>query len=472
MECDRGRPVGTSSISEVSGGSFFFRRVLLPTGWAQDARVTTTRDGVIRDVQCNTVAAPDDTKADTVIPGIANVHSHAFQRGMAGLAEKARRNGDNFWTWREVMFRFATKLTPDDVEAIAALAYVEMLERGFNRVGEFHYLHHSGDGSRYADPAEMAKRIAAAAHETRIGLTLLPVLYTRAGFDGGALHPGQMRFISDIEEFARLVDACRRLVSSNPECVVGVAPHSLRAVTPGELHAVLKLGAGGPIHIHAAEQQLEVDECIAHLGTAPVEWLIDNADVDDRWCFVHATHITETEAVLLARSGGVVGACPVTEANLGDGIFPLEAYQTRKGVLGVGTDSNIMIGLADELRALEYSQRLAQERRNIAADGAVLSTGRVLFNAAGEGGARAMGTRWGIAAGQPADFVALDTENESLCAFEGDDLLDTFIFSSRGRVIKDVWRAGQHIVKDGSHIHRAAIAARYRKTLKALVASL
>lgn len=449
----------------------FCARALLADGWAQDVRLEFSA-GKFAKVERGAQAQPGDEPVDVVLPGIANVHSHGFQRGMAGLTEYRGPEADNFWSWRELMYRFVGRMTPDDVEAITALAYVEMLEGGFTRVGEFHYVHHDVNGKPYADPAEMAARIAAAAATTGIGLTLLPVFYAHGNFGGVAPADGQRRFINDVEGFARLLEASRRSVAGLPDAAVGVAPHSLRAVTPEELREVVALGAAGPIHIHAAEQVKEVEDCIAWSRARPVQWLLDNANVDARWCLVHATHMTDDETRRLARTGAVAGFCPVTEANLGDGISPAAPYLAAGGAFGIGTDSNVLISVSQELRLLEYSQRLRDRARNVLAAQSAHSTGRTLFAHAQRGGARAVGGSGtgGIAAGAPADCYSL-VPGMSARALRNDDvLLDSFIFAGGEQAIDDVWRAGRKVVSHSVHHARAAVTARFRSVVERLVA--
>ncbi|RUY11393.1 formimidoylglutamate deiminase, partial [Mesorhizobium sp. M7A.F.Ca.CA.004.12.1.1] len=335
--------------------AIFAEQALLPDGWRDNVRLTFA-EGRITTVEPGATALAGDERHAILLPGMPNLHSHAFQRGMAGLAELRGPSADSFWSWREVMYRFALSMTPDQVEAVAAQLYVEMLEAGFSRVGEFHYLHHDRDGKSYANLAEMAGRIAAAAGETGIGLTLLPVFYAHSSFGGAVPNEGQRRFINDVNRFSRLVEKCRELVRALNQAVVGVAPHSLRAATPQELAEVAALAPEGPIHIHIAEQVKEVEDCLAWSGARPVEFLLANAKVDKRWCLIHATHMTDTETVAMARSGAIAGLCPITEANLGDGTFAAPLFREHGGRYGVGSDSNVLIGLPDELRQLEYSQ--------------------------------------------------------------------------------------------------------------------
>jgi formiminoglutamate deiminase len=412
-------------------------------------------------------AQPGDERHAIAIPGLANVHSHGFQRGMAGLSERRGRADDDFWSWREVMYAFLDRLTPDDIAAITALAYIEMLETGYTRVGEFHYLHNGTDGRRYADPAATAASIATAAEESGIRLTLLSVFYAHADFGGAPPTPGQRRFVSDIDSFAALVEASRAHLPH--DATLGIAPHSLRAATADELASILPLAEDGPIHIHAAEQVKEVDACLAATGARPVEWLLANADVDPRWCLIHATHLTDAECDALAASGAVAGLCPVTESNLGDGVFPTPRYFAAGGAFGTGTDSNIRIDAADELRTIEYAQRLTRRQRNVLADDMRRSVGARLFTGALAGGAQALGTYAGLAVGAPADIVSLDATDPALVGRSGDALLDGWIFAAH-RAIDRVWRGGQCVVKQGRHVRRDAIAARYRATLAALLA--
>ncbi len=449
--------------------TLWFDTALLPGGWARSVRISHA-DGVLTDVEVGVPRAPGDEGGAIAVPGLGNVHSHAFQRGMAGLAETSGPAGDDFWSWREVMYRFVDRLAPEDVEAIGALAYAEMLESGFTRVGEFHYLHHDAGGRPYADPAEMAVRIAAAADATGIGLTLLPVFYAHAGFGGAAPKGEQRRFISTLGGFARLVAGARRAAGALPDAVVGVAPHSLRAVTPEELGSIAPLADGGPVHIHVAEQIREVDECLAWSGARPVDWLLDHAKVEERWCLVHATHASDSELDRIAAAGAIVGLCPITEANLGDGVFPAARFLAAGGRFSVGTDSNVMIDAAEELRLLEYGQRLARRRRNLLAGAARASTGRALFDAAVAGGARALGvSAVGIAVGAPADIVGLDAGHPSLAGRSGDALLDSWIFAAQGGAVDAVWRRGRKVVVGGRHVSKGAILAAYRRRLEPLL---
>ncbi len=437
---------------------------LLSEGWAQNVRFDIA-DGRIASLEVDVEANADDERVKVIVPAMPNLHSHAFQRAMAGMVETRGSTADSFWSWRTLMYRFAQTMTPDQVEAVAAQLYMEMLEAGFGRVGEFHYLHHDMDGGHYANIAELAERIAAAASQTGIALTLLPVLYAHSGFGGLDPVEGQRRFINSTDSFARLFDGCREAVAALPNSVVGVAPHSLRAVTPEELAIASQIAPNAPLHIHIAEQVKEVKDCIAWSGSRPVQWLLDNNDVTDRSCLIHATHMTPQETMDVARAGAVVGLCPITEANLGDGTFAAPQFLAAGGLFGIGSDSNVMIGIGDELRQLEYSQRLSHRARNVIAP-ANGSTGRTLFDAALRGGAQALGAKVAIAQGYPADFVSLNVENAPY--LEGDHLLDGWIF---GNLVKPetVWINGDVVVRQGRHIQRDAISRRFQAAMRQLL---
>jgi formiminoglutamate deiminase len=452
----------------MPAASLFFAEALLPDGWARDVRINIA-DGRIAAI-AQGAARAGDVVHRVGLPGLANLHSHAFQRGMAALAEVRGPNADSFWSWREVMYRFLGVLTPDDVQAIAALAYAEMLESGFTRVGEFHYLHHDPAGRPYAGLGEMAERIAAAASETGIALTLLPVLYAHSNFGGAAPTPGQRRFVSTPDQFTALMQQAAKTTAALPDATLGTAPHSLRAVTPEQLAQAVALAQGGPVHIHAAEQIREVDDCLAWSGARPIAWLLDHAGVGANWCVVHATHLTDDETARLARTGAVAGLCPITEASLGDGIFNGTVWIDAGGRYGVGTDSNIQIGAAAELRQLEYSQRLRSRGRNVLAAASGTSTGRSLFQAALDGGAAALAAPAGLRVGAPADLVALDASHPSLAGRNGDGWLDGWIFATAGGV-DTVWRRGSKVVRDGRHIARTRIERAYRTTLDRLMAA-
>ena len=447
-------------------------RALLDTGWAEDVLITI--DGAEITAVAAGVEAPASVERSSgiALPGAGNVHSHAFQRAMAGLAERRGDREDSFWTWREVMYRFLARMTPDDIEAVAAWLYVEMLEAGFTTIGEFHYLHNAPDGSRYADPAETAGRIVAAAAASGIGLTLLPCFYAHGGCGGQPPTEGQTRFLSDLDGFAKLMEGSRRHLTMLGRGTLGIAPHSLRAVAPAELTALLQQHPSGPVHIHAAEQMGEVEQCLAWSGARPVAWLLQNMPVDQRWCLIHCTHMTAEESRGLAASGAVAGLCPITEASLGDGIFEAPRFLEAGGRLGVGSDSNIRISLAEELRTLEYGQRLRDHKRNRLGRSGI-STGRALFDHVRRGAVQALGLRaGGLGARAAADMVILDAAHPALAGRSGDTILDGWIFAAGDGVVRDVFAAGRRVVREGRHVAREALLARFTATMAALATDL
>jgi formiminoglutamate deiminase len=448
----------------------FFDEALLPQGWARDVRLMVD-DGRFASIEAKASPNPGDEHHRIGLPGMPNLHSHAFQRGMAGLAEIRGSAADSFWTWREVMYRFVGRMTADDIQAVAAQAYVEMLEAGFTRVGEFHYIHHDVSGAHYSNIGELAERIVSAAQATGIGLTLLPVFYAHAGFGGRAPEQNQRRFINTIDGFSELMSACRRAIAGEQGAVLGFAPHSLRAVTPDELATILQLDSACPVHMHIAEQIQEVDACVQWSGQRPLRWLFDHAAVNRRWCLIHATHATADEIACLARSGSVAGLCPITEANLGDGTFSAAEFCDCGGVFGVGSDSNVLIGVSDELRQLEYSQRLAHRARNVLA-GVSASTGRRLFDGAVAGGSQALGVASpGLVEGGFADIVSLEAEHVALAGRSGDAILDSWIFGTSRSPVDCVWARGRNVVRGGRHHAGDAIARRFRQILRGLLSA-
>ena len=452
---------------------FHLGQAFLPTGFAADVRVEVD-GGTVVSVEAGASASGCTTLSGIAVPGMPNLHSHAFQRGMAGLAERrgpeaGPGSGDSFWTWRAVMYGFLGRLSPDDVEAIAAQAYIEMLESGLTVVGEFHYLHHGPDGRPYADPAEMAGRLVRAAAAVGIGLTILPAYYARGGFGDAPPGPGQRRFVTDPDGFGRLLERTRAHAAAWPGTVVGVAPHSLRAAPPDHLPAVVALAEGGPVHIHAAEQVREVEECLAATGRRPVEILLDLLPREGRCCLIHATHMTQAETAGLARSGMVAGLCPVTEASLGDGIFPGEAFLKAGGRFGIGTDSNVAIDAVGELRGLEYSQRLGGRARNVMTTMPGESTGTRLFAEALAGGAAALAQFMGaIAPGARADLVLLDADHPVFAAAGPETWLDAWLFCGSRELVRTVVAGGEIVVENGRHRDRERVASRYRAVMKRL----
>ena len=443
-------------------------QALTADGWQRDVRIELGAGGRIAAVESGCLAAGH--RVGVLVPAPANLHSHTFQRAMAGLTERRGPDPrDSFWTWRRLMYRFLERLGPDEIESIAAFAQMQMLEAGFAAVAEFHYVHHQPDGTSYDRLSELSSRIVAAASETGIGLTLLPALYQHGGCGGLPLQAAQLRFGNSPERFARLREEAGAAVRAlDADARIGVAVHSLRAVDPDGLAFAAALAPRDPVHIHAAEQTAEIEEVEACLGARPVEWLLANAEVDERWCLVHATHMTPGETAGLAASGAVAGLCPITEASLGDGIFDGANHLAQGGRFGVGTDSNIRISLAEELRMLEYSQRLRDRARAVLARPDE-STGRTLFEAAARGGAQAaMRDAGSLAPGRLADLAALDAEAADLAGKRGDTLLDSFIFAGGDAMITDVWSAGRHVVENGRHVRHDEITGRYVGTINAL----
>jgi formimidoylglutamate deiminase len=430
---------------------------LLPSGWARDVRIDIAPDGTIAAVTAGAAQRGGDRLerlGGPVVPGMANVHSHAFQRAMAGLAEKRRDPADSFWTWREAMYRAAHGVGPDELSAIAGFLFIEMLRAGYTSVGEFHYLHNDIDGSPYADPAEMSARLVHAAAETGIGLTVMPVLYMRAGFDDAPLEPAQQRFAADEERLLAILESLRWHGREVASLRVGIAPHSLRAV-PVEVvrHIAAALPEDTTIHIHVAEQMREVEDCIAATGGRPVELLMAEAPVGPSWCLIHATHVEHEELADIAASGAIAGLCPITEANLGDGVFPLAAFLTTGGRFGIGSDSNVALNPWEELRLLEYGQRLVHGRRCLSLpEDATGSVGGAIFRAAVAGGAAALGQPAGvIAPGFRADLVVLERDRLTQPEAEGDDILDSAVFGGAALPVRDVMVAGLWRVRDGRH---------------------
>jgi formimidoylglutamate deiminase len=451
--------------------TLYSERALLADGWARDVRVTLGAGGRIAAVEAGVQPQAGDERlaGRILLPAPSNLHSHAFQRAMAGMTEaRGPDKADSFWTWRKLMYRFLETLGPDDVQAVAALVQVEMAEAGYAAVGEFHYLHNQPGGAPYANPAELAERIAAASAETGLGLTLLPVLYMQGGCDGRALAGGQLRFSCGLDAFERILEGAVAAAGGLPgDTRVGVAPHSLRAVPPDAVRAVAALRPGDPVHIHAAEQVAEVAEVEAAHGARPVALLLDRIGIDRRWCLIHTTHMQPAETEGLARSGAVSGLCPITESNLGDGIFDGVRFRAAGGVFGIGSDSNIRISLSEELRALEYSQRLGGQARAVLAGPG--STGRVLFDGARAGTARACGRGAGaIEAGRLADLMTLDGGNLALAGLDGDMALDGWIFAGDDRAVCDLWSAGRRLVTAGRHFAREAVEGRYRAVIARL----
>ncbi len=453
----------------------FAESVLLAGGWARNVVIDVVEDGLITHISRDVKRQPRSAQAITgpVIPGVPNLHSHAFQRALAGHCERRGPGDGDFWTWRQSMYDFVSRVTPEQVQSIAEQLYVEMLKAGYTAVAEFHYLHHDRNGQPYGNLTEMSDRIIAAAQSTGIAVTLLPVLYAHDGFGGKPPASGQRRFVNDIERYAQLLQALFRHYGNHGNIRIGAAAHSLRAVNPELLQQMVEaldgLDAAAPIHIHIAEQQKEVSECEAWCGQRPLAWLFDNIGVDRRWCLVHATHVVDGEMQRLAASGAVAGLCPTTEANLGDGLFPAVAYLHGGGTFGVGSDSHVSVSPAEELRWLEYGQRLLHQRRALLTRGGSPSVGAGLYKHAVEGGAQACGLAGGgLAVGKRADLVVLDPHAPVLIDKHEDLLLDAFVFAGNRNVIKDVMVGGRWRVVDARHVREDEILGRFREALNQL----
>ncbi len=460
-------------MKDVIANSFWARNALLSDGWAGNVLIHTDSQGTIVRIESNQQAKKEsEMLTGTLLPGINNLHSHAHQRAMAGLAEKSAsgQNGkDSFWTWRKAMYHYLEKIGPDDLYAIANQVYLEMLKFGYVGVGEFQYLHHDVNGRPYQDRAEMTKQCLLAAQNTGMAFTALPVLYGFGGFGSKAASQAQKRFLNDSDGFLEIVDSLATPVSKSGNASLGIAPHSLRAINPELLQQVLSAGKHDIVHIHIAEQLKEVEECLAWSKQSPVEWLFDHFDVDYSWCLIHATHMSPEETSRLAKSGAVAGLCPTTEANLGDGFFNVEPYFSKQGAWGIGSDSHISISPVEELRWLEYGQRLLANQRNVTNTNAQPSTGTFLYLQAAAGGAQAAARSSGkIEAGYRADFVVLDDEHPRLYGRQENDLIDSWVFSGNENPVKDVYVGGVKVIEDGFHQKENAINTQFQATINRL----
>ena len=449
---------------------FFARRAWVAGAWAQDVLLGVAADGTWSQIEPNASAAQGShiTRLNgPVLPGVVNAHSHAFQRAIVGLTERCGSGAaaaDDFWSWRDRMYSAANCITPEQLETIASQLYAELLCGGYTQVCEFHYLHNALTGSPYASPAEMSLALVRAAQRTGIGLTLLPTLYMRAGFSNNCLRDDQRRFASTPDSVVRIVDDVQRYASGDARINVGVAIHSLRAVSPAALTELTAYAhsAGLPVHIHIAEQTQEVADCLVHTGQRPIEWLLNHAEVDARWNLVHATHTTPSELAGVQARGASIVICPATEANLGDGVFDLPGYAKVHGAWSIGSDSQVTRRWSEELRLLEYSQRLTQRKRNRAAQllGHV-SSAAALFEAALGGGLAASGQALGgLTVGQRADFCVLDAQSPALLGMPNEHVLDALVFSSPDARFDAVYVAGQ-----AAQLHSDA---RFSQTMQAL----
>ncbi len=457
-------------------GALFAEHALLPSGWARDVLLQWDASGQLLTVASGRTPGGAPRAPGPLLPGMPNLHSHAFQRAFAGLAEYRAESQDSFWSWRDLMYRFAAHITPESLETIATWLYVEMLEAGYSSVCEFHYLHHDQSGQPYADDAELAHALLRAAQTAGIGLTLLPVLYQTSGFGGQAPRSAQARFIRSTDNMLSLLQRLTPAVQAQG-AVLGLAPHSLRAVPPDSLReavaGITALNAQAPIHIHIAEQTQEVQDCIAWSGQRPVQWLLDHVPVDARWCLVHATHMKPFEYAAAARTGAVAGLCPSTEANLGDGLFDTQQWLAHRGAWGVGSDSHACVNAAEELMLLEYGQRLALRQRNVLACSAHAQVATAMTLQAVAGGAQAAGRAVaGLAVGQHADMLALDAQHVALAGLDVENMLAAHVFASqRSSALHSLWVAGVPRVVAGRHALHDQAARRFVAARKAAIAA-
>lgn len=451
--------------------AFFAERALLPNGWANDVRLEVSADGLLTKVAANASADGAERLGGPVLAGMPNLHSHAFQRAMAGLAEVAGNPNDSFWTWRDLMYRMVGKINPEQLQVIARQLYIEMLKAGYTSVAEFHYVHHDTNGQPYADRTELSRQISLAAASSGIGLTLLPVLYTHAGFGGQAPNEGQRRFINSTEHYLDLQARLQPILAAQPAQQLGLCFHSLRAVTPEQIQQVLAASDKTcPVHIHIAEQQKEVDDCLAWSGKRPLQWLYDNVDVNERWCLVHATHADADEVTRMANSRAIAGLCLTTEANLGDGIFPAVDFLAQGGRMGIGSDSHVSLSVVEELRWLEYGQRLRDQRRNRLYRSDQPMVGRTLFDAALDGGAQALGQPIGrLEVGKRADWIVLDGSDPYLATASEDGILNRWLFAGGDRQVRDVLVNGKWVVRDGHHAGEEDSSRAFTQVLKDLL---
>ncbi|MEH6404326.1 MAG: formimidoylglutamate deiminase [Sneathiella sp.] len=452
----------------------FFESAYIQGKWQQNVLLTINADGRIAHIEKDSAVGAANNHTGLLVAGIANVHSHAFQRAMAGMGEIAGAAGDSFWSWRRVMYDFLTKISPEDLEAIADQLYMEMLKAGFTSVGEFHYLHHQSDGQPYSDRLEMSRRLISSATKTGIGLTLLPVLYSYSGFGAQKALESQRRFTNSADDYLSMISSLEGLTEANDQILIGMAPHSLRGVDEAQLRALQNvLSKGMPIHIHIAEQMKEVNDCVEWSGQRPVEWLLNHADVDSRWSLIHATHINESELLDIANSGATVGLCPITEANLGDGLFPVKRFMDAGGHWGVGSDSNVRISLAEECRILEYGQRLTQQKRTLLSNRGE-SNGQGLFDNALFGGSRSINPteKQGLVEGAPANMVVLDAEHPVFTGKDASYAFDSWFFAGGNECVKDVFVWGKQVINEGEHSLENVITERFKIVMKRLADNL
>lgn len=445
--------------------------MLLATGWANDVRIQVDDNGLIQQVQSAVSPGNATTLHGPVMPGMVNLHSHAFQRLIAGLTDVGSDSPDSFWSWREHMYHLVSTLTPEQLEAVAHYLYIEMLKAGFTTVAEFHYLHHAPDGKPFSSRTEMAQRILLAAENAGIGLCLLPVFYHHGNFGGEPPSPEQQRFVHDADDYEALWTELEERVDTQANTTLGLCFHSLRAATMEQIQHLLALaGKSTPIHMNIAEQAKEVEDCLAWCGERPIQALFNHIPIDKRWCLVHATHADENELINMAESGAIVGLCPTTEANLGDGIFPARGFLLAGGRFGIGSASHVSVSIVEELRWLEYGQRLTSHQRNRLTVPAAREVGTALYTQAVRGGAQAVGQPVGsIEPGRRADLVVLDGDHPMLAGCRDEQLLNRWLFGGHDNMVRDVYVAGQQAIINGHHGQETAAARAFSAAAQTLL---
>ena len=447
---------------------YFAKKAFVNQHWQHNVAIEV-KDGVISEINTGQEPSGAELLTGPVLPAIANLHSHAFQYLMAGMAEVNLNPNDSFWSWRDLMYRIVGKLNPDDIEVIATQLYIDMLKGGYTQVGEFQYLFNDFDGGSYANKCEVSEKLVSAANTANIGITLLPTLYSHSGFGGQAPTEGQNRFINTTESYLENFTTMATKLEEHSLHSIGHCFHSLRAVTQGQMSEVLATVEGAiPVHIHIAEQQKEIQDSIAWSGKRPVEWLFDNFEVDRNWCLVHATHLSEYEIAIVAKSHAVVGLCPTTEANLGDGIFPGAEFTKAGGRWGIGSDSHVSLSVKDELRSLEYSQRLKDMQRNRLYGEDNPNIGEYIFNQAQQGGNQALNIDTGLTVGQRADFIVLDDSHPMIGARADRDIINSWVFASNENIVKDVFVAGEQAVSNFKHDLQDQSRTQFTKLMRRL----
>lgn len=451
----------------------FCKTLLQGQQWRHNVILSLDPDGLINGLEQGSQQDANESISGIVLPGMPNVHSHAFQRVIAGRTGPGGMHQDSFWSWREAMYRCANRISPDQFAAVAAGVFLAMLKAGYTSCAEFHYIHHQTDGSTYANLAEMSEQVIKAASESGIAMTLLPVLYCTAGFGESGVAEQQRRFANSADQYLQLLESCQGSISDMSLFTLGIAPHSLRAVPGGILQEVLQAWPDRhcPVHIHIAEQPAEIESCLEYLDARPVEWLLENFPVDKRWCLVHATHLSDQEVELAAASGVTAGLCPTTEADLGDGVFRTAQWLSTGGQIAVGSDSNVRISVAEELRLLEYNARLGSGQRNVLTDPDA-TCGRFLYQHAAMGGGIALGQPVGaLDIGYRADLLVLNEDHEMLTGRQADVAMDSWIFAGDQTMIRSVWVAGRCIINQGIHAQEEPIRAASARAISELSAT-